>query len=95
MTKQEYLDQIKQERLELNIDENLSKQELYVCGVCGSLDIEEKMWVGMNTGLVTDSCKHEEYYCNCCQEKYVVHSYFLSGFIKNKLYSNLKFTLKD
>ena len=45
----------------------LPSDELYICPVCGSDDIEQKYWVSINTMEVNDLvAPEEEYYCNKC-----------------------------
>lgn len=69
MNKKKYLTIVDWEKTELNIDPKLGDEELWVCSECGSLDIEEKMWVRVNTGEITD-CGDEglNCYCNNCEE---------------------------
>lgn len=69
MNKKIYLTRIEKEKEELEINSKLGEEELWVCSECGSLDIEEKMWVRVNTGEVTDSGDEGlNCYCNNCQK---------------------------
>lgn len=42
----------------------------YVCEYCGSIDIENRVWVNMNTKEVTNDVDEGEYtcFCNNCGE---------------------------
>lgn len=69
MNKQEYLTRIEKEKEELEINSKLGEEELWVCSECGSLDIEEKMWVKVNNGEITDSSDdgvNLNCFCNEC-----------------------------
>ena len=69
MNKKTYLKWIEETKSELEINSNLGDEELWVCSECGSLDIEEKMWVKVNTGEITDSGDERlNCYCNNCEE---------------------------
>ena len=43
-------------------------EKIEVCGICGSPDIEVRMWVNVNTNEVKSSCDDNETYCNICEE---------------------------
>lgn len=67
INRQLYLQEIDQSKETLGIDQ-LDNDELYVCAECGSLDIEQKHWVNVNTGLIIDTCEKEDIYCNVCND---------------------------
>lgn len=69
MNKKIYLKWIEEQKEQLEINPDLGDEELWVCSDCGSLDIEEKMWVIVNTGEITDSVDEGlNCYCNNCQK---------------------------
>lgn len=41
------------------------------CSICGSTNVETKMWVNPNTHIVSDSCsdlsEEDDNWCNCCE----------------------------
>ena len=47
---------------------NLAPEETEVCKICGSPDIELRMWVKINSNEITSSCDDNETYCNGCEE---------------------------
>lgn len=47
---------------------NLSPEETEVCGICGSPNIEIRMWVDVNTNEVKSSCDDNETFCNGCDK---------------------------
>lgn len=57
-------DQLKNLLNNVNTDPN----EIEVCGICGSPDIEIRMWVSVNTNEVKGPCDDNETYCNLCEE---------------------------
>ena len=52
--------------MEKNIDKTL------YCAICGSTDVETKMWVNPNTHIILDNCsdlsEEEDNWCRCCEE---------------------------
>lgn len=88
MTKKDYLKQVEQEKEELSLDKSLGEEEVYVCYECGSLDIEEKYWVGTNDGIVSDYCDTQEYFCNTCEQKFNGYPYSVERFTKEKCDDN-------
>jgi len=65
MSKEEFLKQVEEEKIRLNIDAS-SEDDLYICEDCGSLNIETKHWVSPNTMRVSDSCEEDVCWCNQC-----------------------------
>lgn len=57
---------------EVPLHELMHLDDLYACHECGSLDIEEMMWVTVNKrhNIITDSANDDKYYCNQCEEIY-------------------------
>ena len=69
MSKEIYLKWIEETKSELEINPDLGDEELWVCSECGSLNIEEKMWVKINNGQITDHSENGlDCYCNNCEE---------------------------
>lgn len=56
----------------------LSDEEIFVCEECGSEDIEERMWVGINDGIITDSAEDDDCFCNNCNshQNFILKSNF-------------------
>lgn len=48
---------------------NLEPEKIEVCGICGSPDIEIRMWVNVNTNEVKSTCDDNETFCNGCTFK--------------------------
>lgn len=40
---------------------------LEVCEKCGSDNVEERIWVNVNTKEISGTCEDDEGYCNDCQ----------------------------
>jgi hypothetical protein len=53
----------------LDTDVYDDKSDPWRCAVCGSLDVEVKVWVGSNTGEITDeeNIEDNDRYCNRCE----------------------------
>lgn len=82
MTKKEFIEQFKKEKIELGV--TISDDECYVCCQCGSLDIEEKYWVNINTNEISSETDESNYYCNTCDRPYEGFTYTKDEFIKFK-----------
>jgi len=54
--------------MDQDILNNLEPEKIEVCGICGSPDIEVRMWVNVNTNEVKSSCDDNETFCNGCEE---------------------------
>jgi len=53
--------------------EDLLKQknpeEIWVCSVCGSLEVQSVVWAEINTGKITEDYPDEDDWCpDCCME---------------------------
>jgi hypothetical protein len=53
----------------LDTDVPDEKSDPWRCAVCGSLDVEVRVWVGSNTGEITDeeNVERNDRYCNYCE----------------------------
>lgn len=40
----------------------------YVCKTCNSENVEQKVWIDLNTELTTDSCSDEDIEDNWCRD---------------------------
>lgn len=69
MKREEYLEMVKKDKEDLGINPDLQDEEIYACMECGSLDVEERYWVNMNNGQITDSAEDGECFCNSCGGK--------------------------
>ena len=54
--------------MDQDILNNLEPDEIEVCKICGSPDIEVRMRVNVNTNEVKSSCDDDETFCNGCEE---------------------------
>lgn len=48
-----------------------TEETILVCKECGSLEVDSKMWVNINSGIPTDVIDDdsiENNYCNSCEE---------------------------
>ena len=43
--------------------------DMWVCDYCGTEEVDEKAWVNMNTGMITEADDYTNYWCNCCNEE--------------------------
>lgn len=43
-------------------------KEIYLCEHCGSDNVDEKRWVGLNTNEITTDCEEDQCYCNDCEQ---------------------------
>lgn len=84
MTKEKFIKEVEQDCEYLEID---LTEETYLCTKCGSPDIDEQRWVGVNTGLVNEIIDEDEIWCNNCSQKVEMEQY--ATFLKEKLYENL------
>ena len=50
--------------------------EMWVCDYCGTEEVDEKAWVNMNTGMITEPDDYTNYWCNCCNDEVSPISYF-------------------
>ena len=50
--------------------------DMWVCSYCGTEEVDEKAWVNMNTGMITEPDDYTNYWCNCCNEEVSPISYF-------------------
>ena len=49
---------------------------MWVCDYCGSEEVEEKVWVNMNTQEIIDTTSIDDYYCDTCQDETKPMTYF-------------------
>lgn len=50
--------------------------DMWVCDYCGSEEVEEKVWVNMNTQEIIDTTSVDDYYCDTCQDETKPMTYF-------------------
>ncbi len=50
--------------------------DMWVCDYCGSEEVEEKVWVNMNTQEIIDTTSIDDYYCDTCQDETEPMTYF-------------------
>ena len=42
---------------------------MWVCDYCGTEEVDEKAWVNMNTGEITEPDDYTNYWCNNCNDE--------------------------
>lgn len=84
MTKEEFLKKLKDECEFLSID---LTNETYLCE-CGSPDVDQQHWVGVNTGLIAELVDEQLWYCNVCQEEKPT-CYQYDEFMEEKMYEKI------
>ena len=52
------------------MENKANRRELMVCPHCGSKNIEMKVWIDPNEGLIKDAVEPPEVYCYDCNENY-------------------------
>ena len=50
--------------------------DIWVCDYCGSEEVEEKVWVNINTQKIIDTTSIDDYYCDGCQDETKPMTYF-------------------
>jgi hypothetical protein len=55
--------------LEANEEENEWRGMMSCCGECGSLDVQKRVWVDINTRLEANSCDMGTYWCEACDKE--------------------------
>ena len=49
--------------------EKNNMDDMWVCDYCGTEEVDEKAWVNMNTGMITEPDDYTNYWCNNCNEE--------------------------
>tara|TARA_R100000951_G_scaffold913_2_gene2728 strand:+ start:1141 stop:1473 length:333 start_codon:yes stop_codon:yes gene_type:complete len=50
--------------------------DMWVCDYCGSEEVDEKAWVNMNTGEITEGVDDTPRWCNICNDEVAPMTYF-------------------
>jgi len=84
MTEEQFREHLKDEADCLDIEIH---NESYLCKECGSADVDQQYWVGVNSNMIAELIDPEKWYCNQCQEE--VDCASVEEFWNEKLYENL------
>lgn len=84
MTKEEFLERLENECEFLYID---LTDVIYLCE-CGSPNVDQPHWVGVNDGLIRELIDAEDWYCNVC-DKHVDVCYQFDKFMEEKMYEKI------
>ena len=50
--------------------------DIWVCDYCGSEEVEEIVWVNINTQKIIDTSSIDDYYCDGCPDETKPMTYF-------------------
>ena len=56
--------------------QNKTMDDMWVCDYCGSEEVEEQVWVNMNTLEVTEGVEGTIYWCSTCDDEVAPLTYF-------------------
>jgi len=62
--------------------------ESYLCDECGSADIDQQFWVGVNTNMIAELIDPEKWYCNNCEKE--TEGFTVEVFWNEKMYEKLE-----
>ena len=85
MTKEEFDKHIEKEAnfMECELD-----FDAFLCGNCGSADVDQAHWVGVNNNQIKELINAEEWYCNNCNTR--PECFTIQEFLDEELYTKLK-----
>lgn len=84
MTEEEFREHIKDEADFLDIEIH---NESYLCCKCGSADIDQPHWVGVNTNMIEELIDPDKWYCNNCNQE--TEGFTVETFWNEKMYEKI------
>ncbi len=85
MNKNEFDKHIEEEAIKLDCELDFNS---YLCAKCGSGDIDQSHWVGVNTNMINELIDPSIFYCNKCETHAEVFT--IQEFLDEELYIKLK-----
>lgn len=85
MEKNEFDKHIEEEAIKLDCELDFNS---FLCGKCGSADVDQAHWVGVNDNQIKELIDPDEWYCNNCEAR--VECFTIQEFLDEELYIKLK-----
>lgn len=85
MNKNEFEDHILKEAIKLDCELDFNS---FLCGKCGSANVDQAHWVGVNDNQIKELIDPDEWYCNGCNTR--SECFTIQEFLDEELYTKLK-----